>query len=76
MKAKNDDTIVWRAELTPEAKAALEKHIERLGMTQTAVLSRLVEWFSRQPYGIQAATCGFYPRELEADIAKLLLAKL
>ena len=42
-------------ELTSRAKDRLNDVSERAGMTQVAMLSRLVEWFANQPEIIHAA---------------------
>jgi hypothetical protein len=65
--------IIVRIELTPEAKSQLSVMCQKAGMTQVSLLSRLVEWFSRQPDIIQAAVMGDYPAEVEAEIAQMLL---
>lgn len=68
--------IIVRIELTPDAKSRLNELCKKAGMTQVALLSRLVEWFAGQNDMIQAAVLGQYPTELEADIAKLILKRL
>lgn len=68
--------IIVRIELTPDAKSRLNELCKKAGMTQVALLSRLVEWFAGQNDMIQAAVLGQYPAELEADIAKLILKRL
>jgi len=68
--------VIIRLELTPQAKSALESVCERNGMTQVAVSSRLVEWFSLQSEMLQAAILGHYPKDIERDIARLILARM
>jgi methyl coenzyme M reductase beta subunit len=68
--------IIVRIELTPSAKEALNDLTDKAGMTQVALLSRLVEWFSHQSDMIQAAVLGQYPSEIEADIAKMILKRM
>jgi hypothetical protein len=68
--------IILRVEITPQAKQRLAQITEANGMTQVAVTSRLVEWFAGQPDLIQAAILGRYPKEIEPDIAKLILSKM
>ncbi len=68
--------IIVRIELTPAAKDALNDLTDKAGMTQVALLSRLVEWFAHQSDMIQASVLGQYPAEIEADIAKLIMKKL
>ena len=53
--------IIVRIELTPNAKSRLNELTDKAGMTQVAMLSRLVEWFANQSDMIQAAVLGQYP---------------
>jgi len=76
MKKESRRRVIVRLELSPPAKKALEETCDRNGMTQVAVSSRLVEWFHQQSDMLQAAILGHYPKELEADIAKLILQRL
>ena len=66
---------IARLELTREAKDKLKVISKRTGMTQVAVASRLFEWFSRQPELIHGAVLGQYPKEIHADIAKLIFKR-
>lgn len=68
--------IIVRIELTPSAKDALNDLTDKAGMTQVALLSRLVEWFAHQSDMIQASVLGQYPSEIEADVAKLILKRM
>jgi hypothetical protein len=68
--------IIVRIELTPSAKGHLNELCDRAGMTQVAMLSRLVEWFAGESEMIQAAVLGQYPREIEADVAKIILKRM
>jgi hypothetical protein len=68
--------IILRIELTPSAKEALNSLTDQAGMTQVALLSRLVEWFSHQTDMIQSAVLGQYPSEIQADIAKLIMKQM
>jgi hypothetical protein len=72
----NRKRIIIRLELTPQAKKALEDTCDHNGMTQVAVSSRLVEWFAQQSEMLQAAVLGHYPKELEPEIAELILQRL
>lgn len=65
-----------RIELSSSAKKRLTEVCTTRGMTQVAVASRLVEWFTKQPETIQAAVLGQYPSEIEADVIKLILKEL
>ena len=68
--------FVIRIELTQHAKDSLSELSEQNGMTQVAVMSRLVDWFSTQPDLIQAAVLGRYPKEIEHDVATLILKRM
>ena len=64
---------IMRIELKPAAKKQLAALHEAHGMTQVAMMSRLVSWFTEQPKAIQAAVMGQFPDEIKPDIAKLIL---
>lgn len=70
--------IILRVELTPSAKDRLNVLTEKAGMTQVAMLSRLVEWFANQPEDIQGAvlSLGNFSPGARVAIAKLLLKSL
>jgi hypothetical protein len=68
--------IIVRIELTPTAKTKLNDLSDRTGMTQVSLLSRLVEWFANESELVQAAVLGHYPREISADIAKLIMKRM
>lgn len=69
------ERIPVRIELTPQAKENIDQICEKTGMTQFAMLSRLVEWFANTDEWIKPAVLGLYPKEIAADIAKLILKK-
>lgn len=52
-KAGATGIAIVRIELTPESKGRIVEASERLGMTQIATLSRLVEWFAGQSPEVQ-----------------------
>ena len=68
--------FVVRIELSPAAKRMLSTISQKNGMTQVAVMSRLMKWFHAQPDTIQAAVLGRYPAEHEAEIARLILRRM
>ena len=68
--------IVVRLELSKEAKSRLNEISKRTGMTQVSVSSRLFEWFAKQPEMLQATVLGQYPKEIEGDVAEMLLKRL
>jgi hypothetical protein len=65
-----------RIELTGPAKNKLSSLSDKHGMTQVAMMSRLVEYFAGQNELIQSAMIGRYPEEMEPDIARLILRKM
>jgi hypothetical protein len=65
-----------RIELTASAKQKLSALSDKHGMTQVAMMSRLVEWFASQEPLIQGAVLGHYPLEIEGDIARLILKRM
>jgi hypothetical protein len=65
-----------RIELTGQAKTKLSNLSDRHGMTQVAMMSRVVEWFATQSEMIQSAVLGRFPEEIEADVAKLVLKRM
>ena len=60
---------VIRLQLDIAAKQALDKLCERRGMTQIAVLSRLVKWFANQDEIVaESGSVGFEaPEEIRTD---------
>lgn len=50
-----------RIELTDKAKAGLVDESDRTGMTQVALMSRLVEWYYNQPETIKALVLNHIP---------------
>jgi hypothetical protein len=65
-----------RIELTGPAKNKLATLSDKHGMTQVAMMSRLVEWYAGQNELIQGAVMGHYPSEIQGDVAKLILKKM
>jgi len=67
---------IMRIQLDMAAKDRLESLCERRGMTQIAVMSRLVNWFSLQDDYIQTAVLHTLSEESMSALAKSLLKKL
>ena len=67
---------VIRLQLDIAAKQTLDKLCERRGMTQIAVLSRLVKWFGRQDEVVQASILGLLSEATLGDLAEVLLKRL
>jgi hypothetical protein len=68
--------FIMRIELSAGAKQHVATLSDRHGMTQVAMMSRLVEWFADQDDLIQAAILGHYPEQIEVDVAKLILKRM
>ena len=68
--------IILRIEITPEAKDNLQGITQQSGMTQVAMLSRLVEWFAEQPHTLRSAVLDLYPPEIREDVLKIILKRL
>ncbi|HVT90663.1 MAG TPA: hypothetical protein VHD56_17540 [Tepidisphaeraceae bacterium] len=68
--------FIMRIELTGPAKQKLSTLSDKHGMTQVAMMSRLVEWYAQQDELIQAAVMGHYPSDIEPDVAKLILKRM
>ena len=67
---------VVRLQLDLDAKRRLDDLCEKRGMTQIAVISRLVVWFTKQNDLIQTAILGgLRPGDLAA-LSKLILKRL
>jgi hypothetical protein len=71
-----DPRIILRVDLTPDAKARLNDVCDKSGMTQVAMLSRVVEWFAKQPDGMQRLIVGHIPKEMQPEVARLVLENL
>ena len=67
---------IVRIQLDRAAKERLEQLCKHRGMTQIAVMSRLVEWFVEQHEVIQLSALGLIPRELAAPAATMLLEQM
>ena len=63
-------------ELTPSAKDQLSKVAERTGMTQSAVLCRLLEWFVDQDEPVQADAMGHFHNMERTQIIEMIVKKL
>lgn len=68
--------FVMRVELTNSARGKVANLSKKLGMTQLALVSRLVDWFATQDETIQGACLGLYPERIRPDVARLLLQQM
>ena len=67
--------VLHRLELTRPAKAKLEEMAAARGMTQFALLARLVEWFATEEPLVQAVVLRHIPGEVDVELAKILLKR-
>ena len=67
--------VAARLQLDPSAKRALDTLCERRGMTQIAVLARLVSWFGKQDEVVQASVLGLLSDDALADLAHVLVER-
>jgi hypothetical protein len=67
---------VIRLQLETSAKQALDDLCERRGMTQIAVMSRLVRWLVAQDEVVQASVLGLLSQETLGDLSQALLKRL
>ena len=67
---------IVRIELTPSAKELLSAFCDRAGTTQVSTMSRISEWFANQSELIQGAVLRQYPKEIEADVVRIILRKM
>jgi hypothetical protein len=68
--------VIMRLEVLPEAKEKIVDYCNRIGMTQVATNSRLVEWLCQQPDIIQAGVLGLYPEDIRAELPSIVLKRL
>jgi len=60
---------IIRLQLDLPAKTQLDKLCDKRGMTQIAILSRLVKWFGTQDEVIQASVLGLLSDDLLGQLA-------
>jgi hypothetical protein len=66
---------IIRLQLDLPAKQQLDKLCDKRGMTQIAILSRLVKWFGTQDEVIQASVLGLLSDDLLGQLAPMLNSK-
>ncbi len=66
---------ITRLQLDSVAKVQLDRLCDARGMTQIAVLSRLVRWFGKQDEVLQASILGLLSDHQLGEIAHLLLER-
>jgi hypothetical protein len=68
--------VIMRLEVPPDARDGFTNYCERMGMTQVATMSRLVEWLSRQPDVVRAGILGLYPGDIRDKLPAVVLAHI
>ena len=68
--------FTFRVQLDTDARQSLVALCERTGMTQIAVMSRVLTWFGQQNEVIQARVLGGLTDETVAELARQLLKKM
>ena len=63
-------------ELTRSAKTRLAKLSDYHGMTEMAMMGRLMEWFVKQGENVHTAALCTLPHDSRAEVAKLLLKRM
>lgn len=67
---------IMRIDLTSSAKKQLGTLHNRHGMTQVAMMSRILEWFDKQNETIQLGVLGRLPSDSKTDLPKLILKRM
>ena len=68
--------VILKIEVLPQASEQLTGFCRRLGMTQVATTSRLVEWLWGQPDVIQAGILGLYPEDIRSELPRMILERI
>jgi len=71
-----DKRSIMRIQIDAPAKDELDKICSKRGMTQIAMMSRLVGWFIRQDDVIQSAVLSTLSDQALANLSKELLKKM
>jgi len=68
--------IIVRIEVDPKAWEHVQLLTHRRGMTQLSVVSRMMDWFGRQPQMIQSGIMGHYPHALQQEIESMIIKEM
>lgn len=74
--SKRPTQLIVRLQLDLPAKGELERLAGRRGMTQSAVVSRMIEWFAGQDEVIQASVLNLLSEEHLGDVSTGMLRRL
>jgi hypothetical protein len=65
-----------RIEVFPDVPESLADVTDRVGSTQVSVVSRLLEWFIKQPDVTQAAILGLYPGDIRKQLPRMIVERM
>ncbi len=68
-------SAIVRLQLDPAAKQMLDRLCGQRGMTQVAVMSRLVSWLGTQDEVVQASVLGLMSEPNLRELAKAMMAR-
>ena len=68
--------VATRIELTAPAKKQVDRLSNRMGITQVALLSRLVEFLVNQDLATQAGVLSRFPTEIQRDVVIRILKNM
>ena len=71
----SEDSFI-KIRVSDAAKRELTKTARELEMKEIGVASRLIEWFAKQDDAVRKGVLGMYPKDFEAEVARLILEKL
>ncbi|CAN5559542.1 hypothetical protein BH09PLA1_BH09PLA1_00620 [soil metagenome] len=72
----NAKRAILRIQLDRAGKQGLERLCKQRGMTQIAVMSKLVNWFVRQDEVIQVSVLGLVSQDLAGPLARKMLEQI
>ena len=75
-KATKQGRAVYRIMVTPSAKSTMEEITARIGITQIAMFSKLIDWLATQPDEIKLALLGVYPGLVTEDLTTLIVKRM
>jgi hypothetical protein len=75
-KATQTKQTVIRLQLDGAAKEKLDEVCDLRGMTQIAVLSRLVKWFANQDEVVQASVLNLMSEERLGDLSRMMVQSM
>ncbi len=68
--------VIYRIQLTVEAKAQLVEVGNRLGVPQSTIMARLMDWFCKQQAVVRCLMLGLIPAPYASQVAQAASADL